>query len=195
MTLAKPSIRPWGKAIDDQSLPSALKTPAKALAQRENHKLEHSRSSGDLKHTSPAKSAQELVDNGRDSSEKTRPSAIKLRRRSTLNWTNASARIRQQKLEDVTTENMADTWFSLHCDGVKEPVYVSEVIEKAMNPSFRFFDLNAYSPFVTRRDEVTVKYWARTEIMDQFTLLVELRVNLRSLQYIGKTVCDEPSLR
>ena len=83
---------------------------------------------------------------------------------------------------------MADTWFSIHCSGIDEPIYVSEVIEKAMNPNFRFFDLNVYGPGVTRRDELTVKYWAKTENMDQFVLLVELQLCLRSLQFIGKSV-------
>lgn len=111
-----------------------------------------------------------------------------MRRRSTLNWTNAPPRIRQQKLEDVTAERMADTWFSLQSTGVSEPIYVSEVVEKAMNPNFRFFDLNTYGPLVTRQDDVTIKYWARTERMDEYMLLIELRVHLRSLQYIGKSV-------
>ena len=91
-------------------------------------------------------------------------------------------------MEGVTAVRMADTWFSLHCDGIEEPVYVSEVIEKTMNPSFRFFDLNTYGAFVTRREEMTIKHWARTESMGKYILLIELRVNLRSLSFIGKTV-------
>lgn len=65
---------------------------------------------------------------------------------------------------------------------------MSEVIEKSMNPTFRFFDLNTYGPLVTRQDELTVKYWARTESMEDYVLLVELRANLGSLQFIGKTL-------
>lgn len=83
---------------------------------------------------------------------------------------------------------MADTWFSLHCTGVEEPIYVSEVIEKAMNPSFRFFDLNIYGPLITRLDELTIKYWARTENMEGYVLLVDLQLCFRSLQFIGKSV-------
>ena len=113
---------------------------------------------------------------------------MKIRRRSTLNWTNASPRLRQQKLEDVIADRLADTWFSLHCEGYSEPIYVSEVIKKSMNPSFSSFDLNTYGPLVTRQDELTVKYWARTAGMEEYMLLVELRVNLRSLQFIGKTL-------
>ena len=113
---------------------------------------------------------------------------IKLRRRSTLNWTNAPLEARQTKLEDAVRERMANTWFSLHCSGMEEPIYVSEVVEKAMNASFRFFDLNIYGPAVTRLDELILKYWAKTEDMDQYVLLVELQLCLRSLQFIGKSV-------
>ena len=57
-----------------------------------------------------------------------------------------------------------------------------------MNPSFRFFDLNAYGALVTRRDEMTIRYWAKTEGMDEYILLIELQLHLRSLQFIGKSV-------
>ncbi|KAK0507839.1 hypothetical protein JMJ35_009728 [Cladonia borealis] len=189
LALSRPLSRARGKTIDDESLPHALKTPAKVLAQRENPKLEHSRSSNDLK-SSPSKvngvSRTEHSDS--DVTAKRRPSASKLRRRSTLNWTNAPPRVRQTKLEDVVRDRMADTWFSIHCSNSPDPIYVSEVIEKAMNPSFRFFDLNIYGPSVTRLEELTVKYWAKTENMGIYTLLVELQLCLRSLQFIGKTL-------
>ena len=188
LVLEKTPIRLRGKTIDDESLPSALQTPAKVLALRENHKLEHSRSSSQLRQTSQLQGAQDAETLTQSSSAKNRPSATKLRRRSTLNWANASPRIRQQKLEGVTAERMADIWLSLHVDGVDEPIYVSEVIEKAMNPSFRSFDLTTYGPFVTRRDEVTVNCWVKTESMNEYMRLIELHANLRSLQFIGKTV-------
>lgn len=85
---------------------------------------------------------------------------------------------------------MADTWFSLHCADIPDPVYISEVVEKTMNPNFRFFDLNVYGPAVTRCDMLTIKYWARTDNMEDYILLIELRLSLRSLQFIGKTVWD-----
>ena len=86
---------------------------------------------------------------------------------------------------------MADTWFSLHVEEIDEPIYVSEVIEKARNPSFRFFDLDTYGSFVTRRDELVVKIWAKTQEREEYILLMELNVNLRSLQYVGKTVSTD----
>lgn len=153
---------------------------------------EHSRSSSDLK-SPPApngsihKREQGAVPGG--SPEKAfRPQMKKLRRRSTLNWANAPPETRQKQLEDVVAERLADTFFSLHCANIEEPIYVSEVKERAINPSFRFFDLNTYGPWITRRDELTIKYWAQTRSSAGYFSLVELEVHLRSLQFIGKTV-------
>lgn len=161
-------------------------TPTKRLAQRENHKLGHSRSSVELKspplyNGSPVKGTVPV-----ETSRK--PPMSKLRRRSTLNWTNALPNVRQRRLEDVTSNRMADSWFSLHTVEGSEPFYISEVVEKAMNLSFRFFDLHDYGPSVTRNDKLIIKYWAKTEHMDDYKLLLEMRLHLGSLQFIGKTV-------
>ncbi|KAL8823373.1 MAG: hypothetical protein Q9191_005920, partial [Dirinaria sp. TL-2023a] len=192
LSLSLPPPRHRGKTTDDDSLPHALRTPTKALAQREAHKLEHSRSSNDLKsrpslngsiHT---QKEQETLTRSPES--KSRGGRQKLRRRSTLNWTNAPLETRQKKLENAVTERSADTFFSLHCSGIEKPIYVSEVIKSALNPSFRFFDLNVYGPWITRRDELTIKYWAKTRSSTDFLLLIELQVSFRSLQFIGKTL-------
>ena len=195
LALCQPLLRARGKTIDDESLPHALKTPAKVLAQRENPRLEHSRSSDDLKSSAAKLYGLARTEDSKDEVPlKIRPSSSGLRRRSTLNWTNAPPRVRQTKLEDVARDRMADTWFSIHCSTTQEPIYVSEVIEKAMNPSFRFFDLNVYGPKVTRLDELTIRYWAKTENMESYILLVEVQLCLRSLQFTGKTV-RQKSLR
>lgn len=83
---------------------------------------------------------------------------------------------------------MADTFFSVHCVGVDEPVYISEVVDKATNPSFRSFDLNLCGPSVSRKDTFCLKLWAKTETMSDYVLLVELNLHLRSLQFLGKTL-------
>lgn len=190
LTLSRPSTLPQAKTIDDESLPNAFKTPTKALALREK-KLEHSRSSSDLR-TPPKTHA--TIAGSKESSESenglkaNRPMKSKIRRRSTLSWINATSQVRQKKLEDVAASKLADTWFSLHCEDVAEPVYISELVEKAMNPNFRFFDLNTYGPWITRRNRLTIKVWARTEATQQFVLVLELHVHLRSLQFIGKSV-------
>ena len=192
LTLSRPSPEYAGKTTDDDSLPHALRTPTKALVQREAHKLEHSRSSGDLKSTPTLNASidaqkEDGVFNG-SPGKKGRPQIKTVRRRSTLNWINAPPETRQKKLEDVVAEKLADTFFSLHCAGIEEPIYVSEAVESAMNPDFRSFDLNTYGPWVTRRDELTVKYWAKTRKSAGYFLLVELQLHLRSLQFIGKSV-------
>lgn len=144
--------RPRGQTIDDAAL---NKTPQKLEALREPQ-LHHVQSSGDLRPPKP-------------------------RRRSTI-WSGASPGFRQKKLEDVIDSRMADTFFSLHCASQRDPIYVSEVVEKAMNPTFRFFDLSGFGPATTRLDTVTVTVWVKRE---DFVPLIEEEVNLQSLQFIG----------
>jgi len=144
--------RPRGKTIDDAAL---NKTPQKLEALREPQ-LHHAQSSGDL-----------------------RPP--KLRRRST-NWSGASPDLRQKKLENVIDSRTADTFFTLHTKGQEDPIYISEVVEKAMNPTFRFFDLSGLGPATTRLDTVTIKLWIKRQ---DFMPLIEEEVNLQSLQFIG----------
>jgi 3'-phosphoadenosine 5'-phosphosulfate sulfotransferase len=44
---------------------------------------------------------------------------------------NASPLARRKKLEDTVESRIADVFFSLHLNGDKEALYVSEVSEKA----------------------------------------------------------------
>lgn len=188
MTLSRPPARPRGKTNDDESLPNTFRSPKRLLALRESQALEHSRSSDDLKSVPKSNGLSKEGDSDTEPQLQQRPHIGKLKRRSTLDWTNSLPRARQKKLEDVTRGRMADTWFSLHGVDILEPLYVSEVVDKAMNPDFQFFDLNTYGPSVNRRDELIVKVWAQTENMENYILLIELKANLRSLQFIGKTV-------
>lgn len=168
------------------------------MAQREHRTLEHSRSQTDLRSIKEDGAKVDfktqvviVADDSKTSdgaSTPTRPAIKKLRRRSTFDWANASPRVRQQRLEDVTAERLADVFFSLHIEGQKEPVYVSEVVERTMNPNFRFFDLSYNGPTVTRQDEMTIKVWAKNERLDDYQYLIEFQVNLRGLQFIGKTL-------
>jgi hypothetical protein len=105
-----------------------------------------------------------------------------------MEWSGASPQSRQKKLEDITESRMADTFFSLHVDHFEEPVYISEVVQKAMNPSFRFFDIGSCGPNVTRLDRLTVKVWARNKNTGGWQYLIEYAVHLRALQFIGKTL-------
>ncbi|KAG0127108.1 hypothetical protein HOY82DRAFT_580749 [Tuber indicum] len=97
---------------------------------------------------------------------------------------------RQKRLEDVAAGRMADVFFSLHVgDRVgsgEDPIYISEVVSKSMNPSFQFFELSHSGPHVSRLDKVTVKIWVGTQ--SQFRLILELNIALSALQFIGKNL-------
>ncbi|KAG8530466.1 uncharacterized protein KY384_004969 [Bacidia gigantensis] len=192
LELRKTASHPRGRTIDDESLPSTLKTPEKALAQKEKAKLEHSHSSVDLKQK--AKDVPERTVADKRGAAEERLSVSRLKRADTLNWTNASSRLRQEKLEQATRGKMADVWYSLHLGTTVDPIYISEVIRETLNPSFRFFDMNTYGAFVTRREEITIRFWAKTNATDSDVLLIDLNVNLRSLYFIGKTVPENLAL-
>jgi hypothetical protein len=130
--------RSRGKTIDDDALPLSLKSPAKLVALREQHALGHSRSSSDLRadsslalpDSSESSEEQSLNDSISGIRQKPRPKSIavstpkkrpelsRMRRRSTMEWANATPQKRQQKLESVTKDRMADVFFSLHIDDI-----------------------------------------------------------------------------
>ncbi|KAJ5246659.1 hypothetical protein N7468_001642 [Penicillium chermesinum] len=172
-----PTSRARGKTIDEDDIPNALKSPSKLLSQKETRPLHPSRSFSELK-SRPAE----------DGDAVTKTESRASRRRSLLPWNDPNPRTRQVSLEEITKNRMADTWISIHCDGIFEPIYISEVIEKSTNPSFQFFDLNQCGPVVSRKDSLTLKLWSKTENAPEFALLVELQLNLRSLQFLGKTL-------
>lgn len=178
------------KTIDDEAIPSTLKSPTKALALREGKGLAHSRSSSDLKSREDAvRRRSASLREPTTPPTPARPGFGKgLRRRTTLEWTNASPLTRQKKLEDIAAGRLADTFFTLHVEDHDEPVYVSEIAEKAMNPNFKFFDLGPCGPGVTRRDKLTVRVWAKGETMSDWQYLMDYAVQLKSLQFIGKSL-------
>jgi UV radiation resistance-associated gene protein len=180
------------RTIADEDVEYSSKTPIKLLAQSEAHSLHQTRSFSNLKSSEKNVSVvvpKETSKQHENSSQtKGRPRFGQIRRRSTLLWTGASPETRQSKLENVARERMADTWFSLHNADVLEPVYISEVVEKSTNPTFRFFDLNTSGPPVARANEIKLKLWAKTKQIGNYVLLVELEICLRSLQFIGKSL-------
>ena len=147
--------RPRGQTIDD----AALNKSSQKLEALREPQLHHAHSSESLRPSKP--------------------------RRRSSNWAGATPTYRQKKLEDVIDSRMADTFFTLHAEGLEDPIYISEVVEKAMNPTFRFFDLSCFGPATTRMDTITVKIWVKRA---DFTLLIEEEVNLESLQFIGSLV-------
>ncbi|KAL0935651.1 uv radiation resistance protein [Colletotrichum truncatum] len=145
-------VRPRGRTIDDTLLNT---TPSKLDALRDTPQLHHALSSDNL-----------------------RPKA---RRRSTA-LAQASPVTRQRMLQYTVDGRAADAFFSLHCEGEEEPVYISEMKEHATNFNFQFFDLNHQGPSVTRSPVFTIKIWAKRT---SWTLLLEDVVDLRSLHFIG----------
>ncbi|KAF7589264.1 hypothetical protein BBP40_004522 [Aspergillus hancockii] len=175
-----PPSRTRGKTIDDEDIPNSFQSPSKILAKDESRSLNHSRSFTNLKSSAAA-------GDSRISGEQP-PPLRQPQRRNTLPWSDPNPHKRQVKLEDITRSRMADTWFSIHCDKIEGPVYVSEVVHNATNPSFRSFDLNMCGPLVSRSDELTLKLWTKTVAMEEYELLVELQLHLQSLQFLGKSL-------
>lgn len=227
LTRASPA-RKKGQIFDDDALPQTLKSPAKLLALQEQKALGHSRSSTDLRAVVEENALTEddgtsvVVDsaNGSPVAAKTkgkenvrrtsttapkRPPFRKLRRRSTLEWLNATPQRRQERLEDVTMGRMVDVFFSLHVQGVEgkqqdarryipvltadtEPVYISETVEHTMNPSFRHVDWDACGPGVTRLDSVTIRVWVKNGRSTDWQQLLQMNIALEGLHYLGRTV-------
>jgi hypothetical protein len=157
---------------------------------RESKGLAYSRSSSDLKSPKGAdRHGNSTMREPNAPLKAARPTFGKgLRRRTTIEWTNASPMTRQKRLEDIAADRMADTFFTLHVEQHDDPVYISEVAEKAMNPNFKFFDLGPCGPGITRLDKLTVRVWAKSESMGTWQYLMDYTVQLRSLQFIGKTL-------
>jgi len=57
-----------------------------------------------------------------------------------------------------------------------------------MNPSFSFFDLDLADASIARSDHFLLRVWAKTELMDEYCVLVELQINMMSLQFIGRSL-------
>ncbi|QDS76141.1 hypothetical protein FKW77_007103 [Venturia effusa] len=198
LTLSAEQNRPRGLTVDDEVVPSSFKSPGKTLAVREQITLTHSRSSDNLRPIpeldginevkDKGKGKVDAVEDGSPSPKATRPISARMRRRSTLEWVSATPQMRQKKLEDIISARIADVFFALHADGLEEPIYVSEIMEKVMNADFRFFDLKDCGPYVTRMTDLTIRLWAKSEGMVAWQYLMEMKVNLRSLQFIGRSM-------
>ncbi|KAI7033413.1 hypothetical protein KC327_g6242 [Hortaea werneckii] len=192
-----PTGRSRKKTIDDDAVPNTLTSPAKLVALREQRGLAHSHSSSDLRTVSEHDTdAQENSRNGNGSPVKSngapkapqRPTIGRMRRRSTLEWVNATPQTRQEKLESVVKSRLADIFFSIHVDGVEEPVYVSEIVDSTMDPTFRHIDWSACGPGLLRLDALTVRVWARSDTLAGWRQLLELALCLRELHYLGKSL-------
>lgn len=66
-----------------------------------------------------------------DIPSRTQGRPAQLRRRST-NWAGKSPNLRHRRLEEVIENGVADSFFSIHCQGLDEPIHISEVVIKSM---------------------------------------------------------------
>ncbi|KAH8148457.1 uncharacterized protein LAJ45_07559 [Morchella importuna] len=167
LTTSTTPSRPRGTSTDDDFLAGAWRTASKTLTATQQDEsessLHHSKSSSDLA-------------SGRPHS----------RRRSTRGLDGIVQK--QKRLEDV---RMSDVFFSLHIAELgDDPIYISEVIHKSMNPNFQSFDLKNAGPHISRRNAVIVKLWAG--VSGDLQLLVELDITLPSLRFIGKSLENFP---
>jgi len=69
-----------------------------------------------------------------------------------------------------------------------EPIYVSEIVEQTMNPTFRHVDWSPCGPGITRMDRLRVRFWVKSAKVVSWRLLLEDSLCLRGLQYLGKSV-------
>jgi len=102
---------------------------------------------------------------------------------------------------------MADVFFSLHVEGigglwvsqgvrrkvrmangVAEPIYVSETVDRTMNPTFRQIDNSACGPAITRLNHLILKVWIKSAKMEQWRQHLEMSLSMRNLQYLGKSL-------
>jgi len=81
-----------------------------------------------------------------------------------------------------------DVFFSLHVAGAQEPVYISEIVGKSMNPDFQAFNLNDCGPWVSRMEGVTVKVWWRGAGGELWQLLLQAEVCLSGLSFVGRSL-------
>jgi UV radiation resistance-associated gene protein len=145
----------------------------------------HGRATDDLDADLPSNKPQDAQPRSNlhhaHSSESLRPRANTRRRSTTL--ANTTPVTRQKQLEYTVESRAADVFFSLHCDGEEEPIYISEVGERSTNFNFRFFDLSSTGPLVTRQARVEVRVWAKRRT--SWCLLLSQDIELGALHYLG----------
>ena len=183
------------KIVDDEDIPSTFKSPTKTLLLRDPRSLEHSRSSADIRSATLAdrtlpgnKNLKNFI--RRSDNRDFQPNTRTLGGSNTAGGTDLSLPFPPNPSENAVAEKLGDLFFSLHCHGLEDPIYVSEVITRTMNPSFRFFDTTIYSASIIRSSSVKIKFWARHIGSDNYSLLLDVDQHLEPLQYVGQQLED-----
>ena len=63
------------------------------------------------------------------------------------------------------------------------------MVQKTLNPTFRHVDWSACGPGLTRQDRLILRVWVKGWTAESWKQLLELKIFLTELQYLGKTVC------
>ncbi|KAK2676584.1 hypothetical protein RAB80_008770 [Fusarium oxysporum f. sp. vasinfectum] len=107
------------------------------------------------------------------------------KRRTSLSLAHVNLVARQKNLETLYEEAVGDVFYSLHVDGDAEPVYISEVRERATSFNFKFFSLENCASAISRCDSMILRIWARRPKADSWIFLLEETIDLRRLNFIG----------
>ncbi|KAI1195025.1 putative UV radiation resistance protein [Nemania serpens] len=170
--------KPQGRASDDLDADLPSSKPHEEAQYQHQQQYQHQHQHGEHEHE--RQSQPQRLHHAR-SSESLRPRANARRRSTTL--TNATPVTRRKQLEYAVESRAADVFFSLHCLGEEDPVYISEVGRRSMNFNFQFFHLSSAGPSVTRLAYVEIRLWARRRA--EWCLLLSRDIDLRSLTYIA----------
>ncbi|KAF4458290.1 UV radiation resistance-associated [Fusarium albosuccineum] len=116
-----------------------------------------------------------------------RPDALRppQKRRTSLSLAHANPMARQKKLETLVEEAIGDVFYSLHVEGESEPIYVSEVRERAVNFNFKFFSLEGCESTISRSCALTIRVWVKRPKQTSWIFLLEESIDLRRLNFIG----------
>ncbi|KAF5025689.1 hypothetical protein F66182_2295 [Fusarium sp. NRRL 66182] len=158
------------RSADDGDLNKSF---GKLPALRESNQLHPSRSSESLRNK-----------------DTVRPDALrpKQKRRTSLSLAHVNPTTRQKNLETLVEEAVGDVFYSIHVDGDAEPVYISEVRERATSFNFKFFTLENCASAISRCCALVIRLWARRPKTDSWTFLLDETIDLRRLNFIGTLV-------
>ncbi|KAL9570279.1 hypothetical protein ACKAV7_005582 [Fusarium commune] len=116
-----------------------------------------------------------------------RPDALRpvQKRRTSLSLAHVNLVARQKNLETLYEEAVGDVFYSLHVDGDAEPVYISELRERATSFNFKFFSLENCASAISRCHSMILRIWARRPKAESWIFLLEETIDLRRLNFIG----------
>ena len=126
LTLTDESSRTREQITDDEAIPSTLNSPTKLINPKFASRLGHASSSLNLKEVGKAEAGS--GDAAYHTKVSRRLLQDQLKRRITSEWSGASPPERQQKLEEVVSIRMLDTFFSLHVADVEGTVFESKAL-------------------------------------------------------------------